>query len=157
MALLVVAYMTGWRIRQILALKWEDVDLDAGTAKTQAEDNKGCRDAIIGLHPMVVEHLLKIRSFHALVFPWTRSRRDIWNVFHTIQEAAGIAESYYGFHDLRRAFATVNADSMSADALQRLMQHKDYSTTQRYINLAHQVKAAVANLHVPECLRQRKA
>jgi hypothetical protein len=156
-ALLVVAHMTGWRIGQILALRWQDVDLEAGTAKTQAEDTKGKRDAIVGLHPMVIEHLRRLRSFDPCVFPWQRGRRDLWPVFHEIQEAAGLSEPYYRFHDLRRAFATVNADSMSADALQHLMQHKDYSTTKRYINMAHQVKAAVANLHVPEFLRKKNA
>jgi integrase len=140
-----------------LALQWSDVDLEAGTARTQAEDNKGKRDAIIGIHAVVVEHLRKIRGFRPEVFPWLQNARDIWPFFHEIQEAAGIAEPYYGFHDLRRGFATVNAENMTADALQRLMQHRSYTTTQRYINLAHQVKAAVANLHVPDVLRQRNA
>lgn len=153
-ALLVLLFMTGWRIGQAMALKWEDVDLEAGTAKTQAEDNKGKRDAIIGIHPMVVEHLRKIRGFYPAVFPWLQNERELWNVFHKIQEAAGISEPHYGFHDLRRAFATVNAENMTGDALQRLMQHRDYTTTQRYINLAHQVKAAVANIQVPDVLRK---
>ncbi len=42
---------------------------------------------------------------------------------------------------------------MTADALQSLMRHKSYSTTQRYINLANQVNRAVEGLHVPEVLR----
>ena len=60
----------------------------------------------------------------------------------------------YGFHDLRRAFATANAETLSADALQRLMQHKSYLTTQRYINMAHQVKQAAEKLHVPDVLKK---
>jgi hypothetical protein len=39
---------------------------------------------------------------------------------------------------------------MSADALQELMQHKAYATTQRYINMARQLQPAVSNLYVPE-------
>ena len=139
---------------QALALKWEDVDLEAGTAKTQAEDNKGKRDAIIGIHPLVVEYIRKIRGFHPAVFPWLKNERKLWTVFHKIQEAAGISGPYYGFHDLGRGFATVNAENMTADALQRLMQHRSYTTTQRYINMAQQVKTAVANLHVPDVLRK---
>ena len=34
---------------------------------------------------------------------------------------------------------------MTADALQALMQHKDYQTTQRYINMARQLKPGGAN------------
>ena len=102
----------------------------------------------------MVEHIRKIRGFCPAVFPWLQNERELWNVFHKIQEAAGISEPYYGFHDLRRGFATVNAENMTADALQRLMQHRSYTTTQRYINMAQQVKTAVANLQVPDVLRK---
>jgi integrase len=59
----------------------------------------------------------------------------------------------YGFHDLRRAFATMNADKLTPDALQALMRHKSYQTTQVYINMTRQMDQAVAALHVPEVLR----
>ena len=59
----------------------------------------------------------------------------------------------YGFHDLRRAFATVNAETLSADALQALMRHKSYQTTRRYINMAQQISRSVEHLYVPEILR----
>jgi integrase len=44
---------------------------------------------------------------------------------------------------------------MTPDALQRLMRHKSYQTTQRYINLAHQVNRTVERLDVPEVLRRK--
>ena len=56
----------------------------------------------------------------------------------------------YGFHDLRRGFATMNADRLTPDALQILMQHQDYQTTQRYINMARQMKPTVQNLYLPD-------
>ena len=34
------------------------------------------------------------------------------------------------------------------------MRHKSYQTTQVYINMARQMDAAVASLHVPDVLRQ---
>ena len=145
--LLMFAYMTGWRIGSILALKWEDVDLDAGTALSRAQDNKGRRDQRIPLHPVVVEHLRKLRSFNETVFPWTRSRAKLFINLHRLQDSAGVkpegGKPYFGFHDFRRAFATMNAGRMTADALQALMQHKDYATTQRYVgNLARQLNPA---------------
>jgi integrase len=74
--------------------------------------------------------------------------------FHALQKAAGIkpewGKDHYGFHDLRRAFATMNAERLTADALQLLMQHKDYQTTQRYISMARQLKPAAQNLFVPD-------
>jgi integrase len=65
-----------------------------------------------------------------------------------------IACHRYGFHDGRRAFATMNAGNLSADVLQSLMRHTAYATTQRYINIARQLNPAVANLYVPEVLRE---
>jgi integrase len=63
----------------------------------------------------------------------------------------------YGFHDLRRAFATYNADRLSADALQRLMRHKSYQTTQLYINMARQMDEAALAISVPDVLRKKVA
>jgi integrase len=165
-ALLSMLYMTGWRISEALALRWSDVDLKAGTAITRAADNKGNRDDVAPLHPVVVDHLRGLHSFDSLVFKWSDERKELWNGFGDIQRAAGIhlpcdAEHEhtpschtYGFHDLRRAFATVNAASLSADALQKLMRRRSYSTTQRYINMADQLNRAVDVLHVPGVLQR---
>ncbi len=153
-ALLVMAYMTGWRIGSLLALRREDVDMENGFALSRAEDNKGKRDQRIPLHPLVVEHLREIPGFSPLVFSFTGARRGLYGEFRAIQEAAGVrpegSKPRYGFHDFRRAFATMNADRLSADALQSLMQHRAYQTTQKYINMARQLNPAVQNLFVPK-------
>jgi integrase len=152
--LLVMAYMTGWRIGSLLALRWEDVDLKAGTALSRHADNKGKRDQKVPLHPLVVEHLSKLASFNPCVFPWSNARRSLFDEFNKLQGAAGVrpegGKAHYGFHDFRRAFATMNAANLTPDALQHLMQHRDYQTTQRYINLARQLNPAVQNLFVPK-------
>jgi hypothetical protein len=44
----------------------------------------------------------------------------------------------------------MNADRLTPDALQALMPHKAYQTTQVYINYARQLDAAVANVYVPD-------
>jgi integrase len=164
---LVMGYMTGWRISDVLGLRREDLDLAAGFAVTRYEDNKGKRDEKVKLHPVVVEHLKKLAGFDPRVFPWNRSRRALQEEFARIQEKAGVklpcrsrgAHEHthfcyvYGFHDLRRAFATMNADKLTADALQALMRHKSYTTTQIYINMARQMDQAVAALHVPDVLK----
>jgi integrase len=161
--------MTGWRIGDIMALRREDLDLEEAFAITRAEDNKGNREERVKLHPVVIDHLRQLPVFSPVVFPWNHHRRTLDDEFHRIQEAAGIhlpcrrnhqhtpACHVYGFHDLRRAFATMNADKLTADALQALMRHKSYQTTQLYINMARQMDAAVAILHVPAVLKNRKA
>ncbi|MHB1421871.1 MAG: tyrosine-type recombinase/integrase [Gemmataceae bacterium] len=170
-ALLVMAYMTGWRIGDMLSVRREDLNLEAGTVLTRWENNKGRRDELVKLHPVVMEQLGKLAGFDCHVFPWNHDRRTLYSEFLRIQQAAGIDLPcrnrdkhkcgpfchVYGFHDLRRAFATMNADKLTPDALQALMRHKSYITTQKYINMTRQMDAAVASLHVPEVLRSREA
>ncbi len=190
-ALLVFSYMTGWRIGEPLALRWRDVSLDKATAITRAEDNKGKRDDLVPLHPIVVEHLRKLVNASIestpgadLVFYWPHNRRTLWADFCRLQVEAGIEATcgkkesayprkgrepkdgespkghrhgtgcgLYGFHDLRRAFATCNAERLSADELQAMMRHKSYQTTQGYINMARQLNRTAEALYVPECLK----
>lgn len=151
--LLMFASMTGWRISSILAMRWEDVDLEAGKVVSRFEENKGRRDQSIPLHSIALEHLRKLASFHPRVFSWPHGRRQLFEAFNRLQNEAGVRpegrKENYGFHDLRRAFATMNADRLTPDALQSLMQHRDYQTTQRYIAIARQLNPAVANLFVP--------
>lgn len=164
--LLVTAYMTGWRIGQLLALKWVDVDLEAKTALTRAEatGNKGDRDERIPLHPVIVEHLKRLSgSFDSHVFPWNKPRRRLWPELTAIQAAAKLADEspmpqcgkngWYGFHDFRRAFATQNAAQMDLFELQALMQHKALATTQKYVNMASKLTATVQRVYVPPNLR----
>jgi integrase len=133
--LLVMAYMTGWRISEVLGLRREDLDLEGGLAITRAEVNKAKRDERINLHPVVIEHLSRLRGFGPVVFPWNHNPRTLYTEFDRIQVAAGIGREVkveskptryagvYGLHALRRAFATMNADKLTADALQALMRH----------------------------------
>ncbi len=150
--ILITAYLTGWRIGSLLALKREDVNLDDGTVISRWGDNKGKRDQIVPLHPLVIEHLRKLAAFEPKMFPWHRRRGKVFEQFGLIQAAAGVkpaGKDRYGFHDIRRAFATMNADRMTGDALQALMQHKSYTTTQKYIYIGRQLNPTVQNLFVP--------
>lgn len=168
--LLVMAQMTGWRIGELLALEWRDVDLEECEAVTRATDNKGKRDEKISLHPVVVDHLRPLKSFSPNVFPWKLDYRSLYPEFAIIQDGAGIylpcdregepdhgectdACHRYAFHDERRSFATLNAPNMTREALQALMRHQSPLTTARYINMARQLNPAVASLHVPDVLK----
>jgi integrase len=108
---------------------------------------------------VVIEHLKKLAGFAPVYFPWNYRRATIFTEFGKIQAAAGVkppaGRAHYAFHDLRRAFATTNADRLTVDTLQLLMQHKDYQTTQRYISMARQLNPAAQNLFVPD-LQTRK-
>jgi integrase len=160
--ILIVGYMTGWRLGQLLELKRADIDLENGTAVTMAEveGNKGGRDVKIPLHPVTIEHLRRVITFNEFVFPWNFGRWRIWPEFAKIQDAAkmpddkplpklGKAGKRFGFHDLRRGFATLNA-GIDVFRLQALMQHKSLETTKLYVNMANSLQATVDGLFVPK-------
>ena len=171
-ALVVTCYLTGWRIGQIMALRWDDVDLENETAVSQAEDNKGRRDVRLPLHPAIAAQLRKLTgSFDSHVFPWNHNRRTLWTQFHQIQAAAIVVvvedgreverplpkagkEGWYGFHDLRRGFATENAANMDLFELQALMQHKSLETTRGYVSMAQRLSEAVGRVKVPVVLSE---
>jgi integrase len=165
-ALIVTAYMTGLRIHEILALKWSNVSLRDRQALTLADDNKGKRDDKLALHPVVVEHLQALQGPSEFVFQWPHDPRTLWEEFGRIQREAGIhlhcsgkhehtpSCHVYGFHDFRRAFATVNAPRMKPEVLQKVMRHKSYQTTLGYVNLANQVEESVLAMPIPDVLKK---
>jgi integrase len=161
--------MTGLRVGELLAIKTEDLNLDEGRLITRWDDTKADRDEIIPLHSVVVEHLRKIVGTGPLLFTWPHDPRTLWAEFTRIQTAAGIhlvcRENHkhtpschvYGFHDFRRAFATVNAPRLKPEVLQRLMRHKSYQTTQKhYINPTSQMQDAVSDMPIPDALKKDK-
>ena len=75
-AILITGYMTGWRVGSLMALRWEDIDAKAGTAISRHGDNKGKRDQKIPLHPLVLEHIAKLKGFAPNVFAWPHSSRE---------------------------------------------------------------------------------
>lgn len=165
------AIATGWRKEEILSLRRNDIDLATGAIITRAADNKGSRDDADYLPDAVLAVVKGVVGFAPEVFQWPHGERALWDEFHRIQKAAGIdlpcpdASRHtctdschrYGFHALRRGYATLNADTMSAPVLQKKMRHKSFTTTQRYIGLADKMKKATEKVYVPEFLRKGAA
>jgi hypothetical protein len=148
--------------QHILGDRAEVVVVDAETGHTLTTYE------VIPLHPVVVEYLKKIVGDGPLVFPWDHDPRTLWVEFTRIQQGAGIhltcREKHdhtpschvYGFHDFRRAFATVNAPRLKPEVLQRLMRHKSYQTTQKfYINPTSQMQDAVSDMPLPDFLKKK--
>jgi integrase len=158
------AMTTGWRKEEILRFERDDLDLSTGRIKTRYGDNKGGRDEFDYLPVATVEHLRRLVSFHAQVFPWPHDLRTFDVQFHRIQRAAGIhlpciidrphectpTCHLYGMHDLRRAYATENCDRLPLPVLQKKMRHKDISTTMRYVEMASKMRRATEQIYVPD-------
>jgi len=166
-ALLVFALTTGWRIEEILSLRRTDVNLKTKAILTRAADNKGGRNEFDHLTPEALNQIRGVTGFEPLLFSWPHAEGTLWVEFQRIQKAAGIKLpclrrrsaqmhltcQYYGFHALRRGFATLNVERMSAPELQRKMRHKSYTTALRYIGLAEKMKRVTARVCVSEFLK----
>lgn len=160
-ALLSWLYLTGWRISATLAVRWDQIE--DGVVHSLAEQTKSRREVLLTLHPMIVERLkaLKGNGADGPFEPRLKSVR-LRHHFVALQESAGIEPRFknegqwYGFHDLRRGFATNNYQTLSALELTQVMQHRDLSTTKRYINMAEEHTAAetAAKIFVPDVLRE---
>jgi len=153
--LITFAYLTGWRIGEILALRREHLDMREGIAFIPAEETKGKRDARVELNSVVVNHLKGIIGFGPLVFEWPYHDRLLWVEFAKLKEAAGTTFSG-AFHRFRFGYANANVDRLDADLLQHQMRHKDAKTTRLYINKAERLKrSGVADrIHVPDFLKK---
>lgn len=62
------AYLTGWRVGEILDLRRADLDFDAGMAILDADSTKGRRTAHVELHPAIFAKLRAIVGFHPMMF-----------------------------------------------------------------------------------------
>lgn len=144
--LITVALHTGMRRGEILALKWQDVDLARGVLVVMKSKNHERRT--IPLNGRVFELLVgkhggKIKS-QDLVFSTScntvRDERNLTRAFYVALEKAEIEN--LTFHDLRHTFATrMVQKGVDIYKVQRLLGHKSPVMTQRY---AH---------HSPESLR----
>lgn len=161
-AFLLYQIMTGWRVGQVLAIEMHDWNRDANTIMNRHPNNKVRRDERISVHAVVYSHLQPLdvpRHFanrcRKKLFPWNMDRRCLYRDFECIQQAAQIEPRdkpegrWYSFHDLRRGFATMNADRMDPFELQQLMQHRDLKTTMKYVQMAQRIKMTADKVKVP--------
>ena len=160
-ALLSWLYLTGWRIGATLAVRWDQIE--DGVVHSLAEQTKSRREVVLTLHPLIVEHLKALEDNGADgPFGPRLTSVELRHHFVKLQKAAGIDPRFknegqwYGFHDFRRGFATNNYQTLSALELTQVMQHRDLSTTKRYINMAEEHAAAetAAKIFVPDVLRE---
>ena len=143
------------------SLRREDLDRDESYAIARHDDNKGNRDDRVPLTGVVIEHLWAIASVDAMVFPWPHCERSLRRESERILRAGvGFTCPAVKTTSTRpvaaRMASTIcrgmNAPTLSADALQSLMRHKSYTTTQWYINMTGQPPRAVDNLYAPNVL-----
>lgn len=141
-----LAARTGMRLGELLALHWEDVDLDRGliTVRRSAErytisTTKNYRVRHIPMTSDLRKEFERARAGDGLVFPTAagglRQRSAAGNALARACERAGIRR--IGWHALRHTFAShLVIRDVPLRVVQELMGHSEITMTMRYSHLS---------------------
>jgi integrase len=125
---------TGCRLREILHLRWEHVDLERGLLFLP--DSKTGRKTVI-LNAPAVEILAQLQKIGPYVVPGDdpeKPRPDLHRPWRAIRKRAGLEG--VRLHDLRHTYASFGAGSgLGLPIIGRLLGHTQASTTARYAHL----------------------
>jgi site-specific recombinase XerD len=140
--LLMIAYSSGLRVSEVVALKPSDVDLSRSVLYIRSA--KGRKDRFVMLSSRVKKYLGELNLCPrelAWLFPGVRpgshlTIRSAQHVFERARVKAGI-EKPVSIHSLRHAFATHLLEN-GADIrfIQSLLGHSSIRTTERYTHVA---------------------
>lgn len=154
---LALAYATGLRVNEVVALKIGDIDSQRMTLRV--EQGKGQKDRYAMLSPVLLERLrVWWRVARAQgkmldggwLFPgqnpiWHLSARQLNRAIHTAADEAGI-EKRISMHSLRHAFAThLLEQKVDIRLIQVLLGHKKLETTALYAQVATDILREVVS------------
>ena len=149
-ALVMMAFVTGLRRGSLLALRWSDVDLEAGRASVERTKNGSAHVAI--LTPAAVAELRAIRPRHIesgqLIFCGKHPNvaHDFRHSYERAIEVAGVPRLV--FHALRHSCASHLArNNVSLVQIAGVLAHKNFATTKRYAHLAVGDRETVISQH----------
>jgi integrase len=126
---------TGARLREILNLKWDHVDLQRGLLFLP--DSKTGKKTIVlgGAALAVIETLPRVGKYVIAGNDPDKPRADLQRPWALVSKRAGLEG--LRLHDLRHSFASVGAGSgMSLPIIGKLLGHSNSKTTERYAHLA---------------------
>jgi integrase/recombinase XerD len=156
-AMLYLLYATGLRVSELVGLRTDQVDREAGYVKIRG---KGGKERIVPFAPIAGEMLTlylegnrdQLRPKGTQLFlnhqGQAISRQSFWKTLKSLAAQAGIRQSISP-HVLRHSFATHLLQSgINLRSLQMLLGHSDLSTTQIYTHVAPEhLKAAHKRFH----------
>lgn len=128
--------LTGCRRNEILTLRWDDVDLQAGVIRLR-DTKTGAREAPLSPSAAGVLDALPRKPGDEWVIPGRvpgTHMRKLDNAWRTIRARAGLHD--VRLHDLRHSFASrALALGESLPMIGRLLGHRQIKTTARYAHL----------------------
>ena len=131
--------LTGCRLREVLHLKWSEVDFERGMLFLS--DSKTGKKPVV-LSAAALEILAGVLRMGSYVIASStagdkdeKPRADLHKPWHRITGHAGL--DGLRIHDLRHTFAATGAGgSLGLPVIGRLLGHRNVETTQRYAHLA---------------------
>jgi integrase len=126
---------TGARLREILDLRWDYVDLQRGLLFLP-DSKTGKKTIVLGAAALaVLENLPRVGSFVIAGANNEQPRADLQRPWALVSMRAGL--SGIRLHDLRHSFASVGAGSgFGLPVIGKLLGHSNSKTTERYAHLA---------------------
>lgn len=139
--LILIAYRHGLRVSELLALRWEQVDLSAGTMHVNR-----LKHGLASVHPLRGPEIRALRQLRRLypdspyLFVTERKGPLLPNAFRAILNRAGqVAELPFPIHPHMLRHATgyyLASKGMDTRAIQAYLGHKNIQHTVRYTELA---------------------
>jgi integrase len=145
-ALFILAACTGMRRSEMLLLTWGQVDLAARritlhTSKGSRLARRGPKRETVSLHPLAVAALAGLvpngeSDPAARVFPSRGAVLSVGPLWQAVRDEAGLPGDLT-LHGLRHSIGTNGVIAgLGMAEVQKLLRHRNISTTQRYIHLA---------------------
>lgn len=140
--------LTGCRLREILDLRWKEVDLNRGVLRL-ADSKTGKK--VVFLPSAATDILTNLPRIGAFVIAGEtagtkkeKPRADLKRPWQAILKRAGVREAR--LHDLRHSFAAVGAgQGHGLPAIGALLGHANASTTKRYAHIADEASRRAVN------------
>lgn len=145
------AFMTGLRRGELCGLKWKDIDLEAKTIRVSRQRNqdgsysglKGHDTKILPLFDFsydLIKEIEKNKTDKENVFLNQKNKpinpNNISSMFSKLQDKYNV-KNKIRFHGTRHSFASYLASlNVPAQTIQKLLGHKNVSTTNIYIHLS---------------------
>lgn len=139
--------LTGARLREILHLRWDEVDLDRGVLRLP-NSKTGAKDIYLPTAAIdIIKGLTRLGAYviagESAGTKKEKPRADLKRPWAAICKRAGV--SGVRVHDLRHTFASVGVGgSLGLPIIGALLGHADPSTTKRYAHLADEAARRAA-------------
>jgi len=145
------ALYTGFRLDDILGLKWKKVDIENGFARLSDPKGKPVTLPLNNQAQNIIKQAKELKPSPdcPYVFPnrFGKRRVSFSNIWYRIRAKAKI-RGHVRFHDLRHTFASYLASSGDVDiyTLQKLLNQQSPEMTQRYAHLFNDALRKGANV-----------